>query len=106
MLHGFWVVEDVAGFGVDGQFVVGEVGDVGELQHGYADVGYGDRGIQLFAAADAVDEVEEVSIGHGVAAYGVGTGGLGARLELVGLLAVPVVELVAVAVDEDGTLGA
>ena len=96
----------MAGFGVEVELSASEVSDVGELQDGDADVGDGDGGVQLFAGADAIDEVEEVSVGHGVSAYGVGAGGLLAGLELVDELAVPVVVLVAVAVDEDGALGA
>jgi hypothetical protein len=103
--HGVVVVENVAGFGVEVEFAAGEVSDVGELQDGDADVGDGDGGVEFFAGAYGVDEVKEVGVGHGVAAYGVGGRSLFAGFELVDELAVPVVVLVAVAVDEDGAFG-
>ena len=73
---------------------------------GDCDVADFDGGVELFSGADGGDEVGEVEVGHGVGADEVGGGGLGADLELVGLLALEVVDFVAVAIDEDGAGGA
>ena len=73
-----------------------------------ADVAYGDGGVELFAGANAGDEVGEVGVGHGVGADQVagGRGGAAADFELAGLLAFEVVDLVAAAIDEDCAGGA
>ncbi len=73
------------------------------MVNGY--VGDLDGRVELGFAFDGGDEVGEVGVGHGVDAEGVSGAGGFAGAELVDLLALPVVDVVAVAVDDYGALG-
>ena len=99
------IVLDVAVAGVDVEFAVDEVGDVGELQVGDADVAGLDGLVELLFAADASDKVCEVQVGHAVFAGEVGRSCGLALQELSGLASLEVVEFVTAGVDHDGAGG-
>ena len=81
--------------GFELQLAVHLPGDVRELQHRDGDVADSIGCVELLAGANGGDEVGEVQIGHVVGAGEVGGRGSLPFLDLAGLLAVQVIDLVA-----------
>src|SRR5258708_3067616 len=101
VLHSVSVVLDFSGLRVKTQLAVYLPGNVGQLQHRHSDISNGDWSVELLSLANARDEVAKVQVGHRIAAGEVrGRSLLLTGLELARLIALQVVDLIAVTIDQ------